>query len=42
MSIGLDIKYVDYAGNQASVQEFNNFGFHDFFPNADLNIGWAF
>ncbi|HXW60043.1 MAG TPA: hypothetical protein VEK06_00745 [Myxococcota bacterium] len=42
LGVGLGIKYVWYAGNPASIQEFANFGFHDFFPNADLSIGWAF
>lgn len=42
IGVGLGIKYVWYSGNPVTIQEFSNFGFHDFFPNADISIGWAF
>jgi hypothetical protein len=42
VGLGLGIKYVYFGGNPASVQDFSNFGFHDFFPNADISVGWAF
>lgn len=42
VSLGLGIKYVWYSGKAETIQEFPNFGFHDFFPNADVSVGWAF
>lgn len=42
LSLGLGIKYVFYSGHQNTIKDLVGFGFHEFFPNADLAIGWAF
>lgn len=42
LSLGIGIKYCFLTGNLKSIQEFPNLGFHEFFPNADLSVGWAF
>jgi len=42
VSLGLGIKYLHFTGNQATIQKIPGFGFHGFFPNADVSLGWAF
>lgn len=42
ISLGMGIKYTFLTGNLSSVQEFPKLGFHEFFPNADFGVGWAF
>jgi hypothetical protein len=42
VSLGLGIKFMHFTGNQTAIQKLPGFGFHGFFPNADLSLGWAF
>lgn len=42
LSLGIGIKYVYFSGNKEMVKDVSGFGFHEFFPNADLGLGWAF
>lgn len=42
LALGLGIKYIHFIGDQTKVTDLSGFGFHEFFPNFDVGIGWAF
>lgn len=41
LSLGFGIKYLHFTGDRTAIKDMG-FGFHEFFPNADLGLGWAF
>lgn len=42
LNLGSGIKYIHYFGDQSKVEDFPGFGFHEFFPNFEMGVGWAF
>jgi hypothetical protein len=42
ISLGLGIKYAYLSIDKAKIKDLASFGFYELFPNAELNIGWAF
>ena len=42
LALGLGIKYTHFIGDKSRISDLSGFGFHEFFPNFDVGIGWAF
>lgn len=42
LALGLGIKYSHFIGDKSRVEDMSGFGFHEFFPNFDVGVGWAF
>ncbi len=42
LALGLGIKYSHFFGDKSEIEDTSGFGFHEFFPNFDVGLGWAF